>query len=703
MRSTRLVAESLRIVPVPHAGPQPPSRPATLEELRRAWCAAWQPARADATAPPFLRAGQVDPWRRILAALAGWHGALLAEPPGTGKTWIALATAVHQSEAPVVIGPAVLRDQWERTSARVGVAIGYHSMERLSRGVLPPGDRALVIVDEAHRLRHLDTRRTRTLAPWLAGRDVLMLTGTPIVNRLADMIGLLRLMVADDALALDGIPSLEQLTESPAPVPSLRRLVIRSPVPGRVVPVETRTWSADRAEARRAERIGRIVDGLVLGRTPATRRLVASVLLDAGASSDAAWLAALRRYRALLLQAREAGAISRSALRRFAGAALEQTVLWPLLGETADPESPPLDDLAPVEAALAMSAGDEALWSRVAALVADARPTICFCRHLATAITLARHLGHGTAWITGTASGIGPHRVPRSRVLAAFGPARDAWRLFRTIPTVLVTTEVTAEGLDLHGASRVIHVDLPWHPARQEQRTGRVARLGQRAASIEEIVRGPAPAIERRLRLAHHLRRKHGLVEEWLHGLSRRDRPCRAPGAATWCALAADLPAEGIALVHLTTSTREGTCPLILRDGRWELLSGFPAAPDAVVPVDTSRLRRIERSARRATWRALQAVRVPHRPDRRLVARLLAEARRLRSERQPRALDQVDRLLALAAAPMPLGMEWRLAALADGGATLASSGPMPPPSRIQGAAVSWVVLLHSLPRPAPLR
>jgi len=46
-------------------------------------------------------------------------------------------------------------------------------------------------------------------------------------------------------------------------------------------------------------------------------------------------------------------------------------------------------------------------------------------------------------------------------------------------PEVIVATPVLAEGLDLHRqCRRVVHHDLPWNPAKLEQRTGRVDRIG---------------------------------------------------------------------------------------------------------------------------------------------------------------------------------------------------------------------------------
>ncbi len=45
---------------------------------------------------------------------------------------------------------------------------------------------------------------------------------------------------------------------------------------------------------------------------------------------------------------------------------------------------------------------------------------------------------------------------------------------------VLIATDVASEGLNLHeGCRLVVHVELPWSPARLEQRNGRVDRFGQ--------------------------------------------------------------------------------------------------------------------------------------------------------------------------------------------------------------------------------
>lgn len=50
---------------------------------------------------------------------------------------------------------------------------------------------------------------------------------------------------------------------------------------------------------------------------------------------------------------------------------------------------------------------------------------------------------------------------------------------------LMICSDAASEGLNLQAARVLINVDVPWTPARLEQRIGRVARLGQRASSVE--------------------------------------------------------------------------------------------------------------------------------------------------------------------------------------------------------------------------
>lgn len=52
---------------------------------------------------------------------------------------------------------------------------------------------------------------------------------------------------------------------------------------------------------------------------------------------------------------------------------------------------------------------------------------------------------------------------------------------------VLVCSDAASEGLDLQAASAVVNVDMPWNPARVEQRIGRVDRIGQEELSVDVV------------------------------------------------------------------------------------------------------------------------------------------------------------------------------------------------------------------------
>ena len=56
---------------------------------------------------------------------------------------------------------------------------------------------------------------------------------------------------------------------------------------------------------------------------------------------------------------------------------------------------------------------------------------------------------------------------------------KDAIEQFRDSKDVLISTQAGGEGLNLQFCSQIINYDLPWNPMRVEQRIGRVHRLGQ--------------------------------------------------------------------------------------------------------------------------------------------------------------------------------------------------------------------------------
>ncbi len=73
--------------------------------------------------------------------------------------------------------------------------------------------------------------------------------------------------------------------------------------------------------------------------------------------------------------------------------------------------------------------------------------------------------------------------VPRSReiIRANFDPTS---REQASDIKILVSTDVLAEGMNLHKANAVVNYDLPWNPTKVLQRVGRVNRVGSKHAGI---------------------------------------------------------------------------------------------------------------------------------------------------------------------------------------------------------------------------
>ncbi|HET7427622.1 MAG TPA: SNF2-related protein, partial [Gemmatimonadales bacterium] len=198
----RIVAEHLQAVREPLGLSLTPGPPASGAEVARALARSLLPAEHPATPPAWVLPGQRRSFRRALAALARHGGALLADPVGSGKTYVSLAVAaaLGARHPTACLVPATLADQWRAIAGSLGVSVEVETHQAAGRGRLPAATRGLVIVDESHHFRNPATRRYRALAPWLIGRPVLLLSATPVVNRLEDLAHQLLLGIRDDAL-----------------------------------------------------------------------------------------------------------------------------------------------------------------------------------------------------------------------------------------------------------------------------------------------------------------------------------------------------------------------------------------------------------------------------------------------------------------------------------------------------------------------
>lgn len=514
---------------------------------------------ADDPAPGWLWPEQHASFRRAVAAIRIYGGAMLADPVGTGKTYIALAVAAALNRRPTAcIVPAALREQWRAVAAGLSVPIIVWSHERVSRGALPESCGRLVLVDESHHFRNPGTRRYRCLAPWLVNRRALLVSASPVPNRLPELGHQLALTLRDDALRRHGVPSLAVLLEGGRGHHALGHvIVVRSAASARRPGARERVVRLDDSTLAPLGPALALVDRLRLSTRAPIAALVRAALWRAAASSPAALAAAVDRYRRLLLHARDAARSGRMpdrrALRTLTRDLDDQLLLWDLLDPvhgTPDLEPGDLPLLEELRGLLRAAArGPDPKAERLGEALADGRPTLVFTVARETVGHLRDRLPGPLAWCTGDRAGIGRQPVPRRVVLDWFRPTGGNNGSVQALaPRHLISTDVAAEGLDLHRAERVIHYDLPWTPARLEQREGRARRAGAAHAEVEVVRLDPPPMVETRLRQLACLAAKRRLPA--VVGLN-------APGRALW-RWRADLAerfgrltaAEGVALLR---------------------------------------------------------------------------------------------------------------------------------------------------------
>ena len=541
-------------MPVPLATALHPGTRAPAAEVARSIARSLGPEELDFSSPAWLRPDQAVSFRRVLAALKRFGTALLADPVGSGKTWIALAAAqAWGSAAPTAcIVPASLRQQWRHTIRRTGVDALTWSHQLASRGRLPPGEPGFVIIDESHHFRNPGTMRYGHVARWVVGRPVLLLSATPVVNSASDLTHQLLLGTADDALAEYGLSSLRVATHADAQTALGAVVVGRDTAEG--VPA-VQTWSHATTLDARSRTLLQYLDSLRLSHSEGVAALLRVGLVRALASSPAALAGAARRYRALLLQARDADAAGRvagrAALRAIGGGDGSQLVMWELLPSEGSAWELALEDIVPLGMVLDAlhtpegptdpgSLADPRLF-RLRRLVADGRPTVVFSAWRDTITWLRHALGHAVAWCTGDRAGVGAVRTPRSAALAPFqrlgGPLPHE-------PRVLLASDVVAEGLDLHAVSRVVHFDLPWTSMRLEQRVGRARRIGSRHLQVDAVMLEPAAGLEERIGLTSAIDRKRTLIHRLVGSPPWRWRAALAATAGQGRATA------GVGLVH---------------------------------------------------------------------------------------------------------------------------------------------------------
>lgn len=482
-----------------------------------------------------LHAHQRAAAARLASLISTNGGAMLAEPVGLGKTFTSLAVAARLGERLLIATPASLTRMWNDALAACELGAELITHEALSRGATPAIEPGVVIVDEAHRLRSQSTRRYSILADICRVAKVLLVTATPVQNKRSDLATQLALFLGrgaweltDEELAayvvrdsaregrgqprLDGphricLPSdddcLEALLALPAPIPA-----------------------KDESLA-----VALLTYGLVHQWT----------------SSRAALVASLSRRRArgvALLAAIEAGRQpTRAEMTAWTHADGAVQLAFPEL-VTADA---PIEDVCASDVADALQRHDSAIVALIERLRARHDPDvdraralsqiraqhpgeriIAFCQYTETVHALRSLLARepGVAALTAHGARIAGGRASRDEVIAQFLPSASGSRSVGAAGRIdlLITTDLLSEGLNLQEASVIVHLDLPWNPARLDQRVGRALRLGSRHDAVTVYTIAPPASAERMLQIEARLRDKLSVAQHTV-GIAGRILP----------------------------------------------------------------------------------------------------------------------------------------------------------------------------------
>lgn len=490
--------------------------------VRSAIARAWLGARGVATLGTIvLRPHQRAAAARLRTMLDTDRGALLADPVGLGKTYTALAAA-RDARRLLVVAPAALRKMWTDALAASGVVGRFVSYQALSRGGAPPVDADIVIADESHHVRNPATRRYTALARLSARARLLLLTATPVHNRPDDLRAQLALFLGRRAWAMrepelgrhivkresmggdgeHGAPALPRVAGvrwlEVGDDDGVLRDIVRLPPPlppgdggdgGALIALSlVRQWGSSRAALDTALR-QRLAQAEALLHALGSDRYPTRAELRAWCFADGALQLAFPELAADAVPSNTAALIDQSDLHVQAVRALRER-----LARGADP--------------------DEA---RAAALLRirrrhPAARIVVFAEFAATVRMLYARLAHGggVAMLTHRGGQIAGGRVSRRELLAQFAPGTGAAPTPTPAQrvTMLIATDLLSEGVNLQQANVVVHADLPWSPARFEQRVGRVRRLSSPHESVYVYALRPPASADRLLRLERRLRHK---------------------------------------------------------------------------------------------------------------------------------------------------------------------------------------------------
>jgi superfamily II DNA or RNA helicase len=418
---------------------------------------------------------------------------LIADEVGLGKTisaGLVLAELIERRRVrrTLVLAPKVLGQQWQEELATkfdieakaasgtdfdeliagdVPVVITTYETMRSRGDALRGGVFDMLILDEAHKLRNLfpedPPQMAATVRQCLADRlvkFVVMLTATPMQNRLWDLYSLVDCLAAARGL----------------------RNPFGSPA------VFAASFCADQEGRRLRPEAAERLRGVLRDYLCRTRKADADLAFPvrnvqlAAAPPTAAERSLLDAIRPILAEL--SGLAATSVLKAYVSSpAALATQLTNMLEKRPEERAhwrPAVEQAQAVAADPASSSKATQLFRLIERLRSE-RPkdwrVLVFTERVETQSFLIRELarrGIECGAIRGGQPGLNQQAITGLR---ADPPLHH----------VVISTDAGAEGVNLQAANVLVNVDLPWNPMKLEQRIGRVQRLGSKHATVEIV------------------------------------------------------------------------------------------------------------------------------------------------------------------------------------------------------------------------
>ena len=415
------------------------------------------PAALDASLRPY----QLRGYNWACSLLMAGFGCVLADDMGLGKTVQAIAVLLRLSQEGLllhgclIVAPAALLENWEKELVRFAPSLGvmrYHGAGRALRrkkaqvflttyqtaardsAKLEQEVFSLLIVDEAHLMKNAETRMARAVKK-LRPQFRLALSGTPVENRLEDLRSLFDFILPG---YLGSAAAFKQ--EYRYPIEALR-------------------------QREKADALQKITAPFLLRRLKTDK----SIIKDLPEKITSNEYAALEKEQAALYESIVSETMKKSetiepekrpALVLSLLTSLKQVCDHP---RVYDKESPPLSSLSGKARLLLTLLGE---------IIGGGEKVLVFSQYVETLdclnLMITSELGEAPVLYHG-----GMNQKTRAAVIERFQTDAAA-------RVLLISLRAGGLGLNLTAASRVIHYDLWYNPAVENQATDRAFRIGQK-------------------------------------------------------------------------------------------------------------------------------------------------------------------------------------------------------------------------------